>query len=231
LAALLSLSGGCRVLSRGQNKEGVRLFQQGYYEGAIQRFEQALNNDPNNADAYYNLAATYHRLGNLEDEQPYLDQAESYYDQALDRKSDHADAHRGLAVLLLERNRKGEAFDLMEDWVARYPTQAAARLELARLYHESGDRDAAKEHLVEVLALEPDNARALAALGRIREEMGEIDQALAYYERSLVSNRFQPDVTARVAALKQHASPRASAGPKLPAGPTRTATHSSPPLR
>lgn len=204
LAAVCALAlPGCGVTSHGRNMEGVRMFQQGYYQGALQKFQDALYSDANNPDSYYNLAATYHRLAQLpggksEDKE----QAERYYNQALDRDPNHRDAYRGLAVLLAEGDRSKEAFRLMEGWVQRNPTLSNARIELARLHDEYGDRNAAKENLLEALALEPYNSRALAALGRIHEQMGNTQQALVDYQRSLWHDRFQPEVSARVAALQ-----------------------------
>ena len=83
-ATLLLLSGGCllalpacNVTSRVQNAEGVRQYQQGYYQGALQRFQQAIYNDPQNADSYYNLAAVYHQLGKIHQRSEDLVQAEN----------------------------------------------------------------------------------------------------------------------------------------------------------
>ncbi len=125
-----------------------------------------LYDDPNDADAYYNLAATYHRMGRLEHRQSDLDQAECYYNQCLDRNPNHTECYRGLAVLLAEQGRKDDAFRLVEGWVQRQPTSADAKIELARLNNEFGNRQAAQEQLIEALAVEPDNPRALDGLGQ-----------------------------------------------------------------
>ena len=105
-------------------------------------------------------------------------------------------------MLLAEQNRSEEAFRLMEGWVDRRPNLPDPKIELARLFDESGDRNSAKERLIEALAIDPDHPRALAALGSIRQQMGEHAQALADYQRSLWHNRFQPEIAARVASLQ-----------------------------
>jgi tetratricopeptide (TPR) repeat protein len=210
-----------------QNAEGVRLYQQAYYQGAAQQFQQALAADPTNADAYYNLAATYHQTGKAQQRQADLDQAENLYNQCLDRNPNHRDCYRALAVLLVEQNRSEEAFRLMEGWSARSPALSDPKIELARLYDEFGDKAAAQQHLLAALTTEPNNARALAALGKIREESGDRVQALADYQRSLWHDRFQPEVAARVAALQTATSPTSIA---LPAPPgTRTVNGATPP--
>jgi len=215
--------------ARGKNAEGVRLFQQARYNEALQQFQEATYEDPANADAYYNLAATYHRLGRLGNRPTELKQAEDFYNQCLDRHPNHRDCYRALAVLLAEQSRTDEAFRLIEGWADRQPGSADARIELARLFEEHGQRRAAKEHLLDALSVEPDNPRALAALGRIREQLGEHTQALADYQRSLWHDRFQPEVAARLAALQSAIAPGGLAGP--PPGGTRTVTGSTGTLR
>lgn len=208
LLAALAQS-GCGVAASGMNMQGARLYQQGDYRGAAKRFTQALAQDPGNADAYYNLAATYHRLGKLNGQESYLTQAESFYNQCLDRDPNHTDCYRGLAVLLAETGRSDAAFRLLEGWVARAPALADAKIELARLNQEFGERGRAEEYLLGALKLEPNNPRALTALGNIREQEGQYLQALENYERSLIANHFQPMVATRVAALHAKVGPSA----------------------
>ena len=125
LALLVAAACGCNVLSHSRNTEGVRMFDQAYYQGAQQRFQQAIQADPSNPDGYYNLARTYHQLGKLHGQQTDLQQAESYYHQCLDHDPNFPDCYRGLAVLLVEQGRNADAFKLMEGWAARNPSRSA----------------------------------------------------------------------------------------------------------
>lgn len=214
---LLAAVAGCGSFdAQTRNASGVRLFQESRYQEAIKEFQEATYDDPSNADAYYNLAAAYHRIGKLERRQTDLDQAETYYNLCLDRNGGHTDCYRGLAVLLAEEGRNEEAFRLIEGWVQRQPQSADAKVELARLNDEFGNRQVAKEHLIEALAAEPDNARALTALGKIREDSGEKDQALANYQRSLTRDNRQPQVAARVTALQGSSTATAASTPGAP---------------
>jgi len=202
LALLLAPLAGCSsMVARGQNAEGVKLYQQAQYDAALQRFREATFAQPKNADGYYNVAATYHRTGLIEDRQVDLDQAESYYRLCLDYEPNHGDCYRGLAVLLAQRGRSEEAFRLLEGWVDHEPTRPDARIELARLCDEFGKRPEAKEHLIDALRIDPNSPRALAALGKIREDTGEHSQALRNYQLSL-KGKFQPQVASRVAVLQ-----------------------------
>jgi tetratricopeptide (TPR) repeat protein len=228
LGCSIVLIAGCQYASHGQNAEGVRLYQQAYYQGALQQFQQAVQTDSQNPDGYYNLAATYHQIGKLHKKPNDLTQAESYYHQCLDRNPNHQDCHRALAVLLIEQNRSKDAFRLLEGWAERNPSSAAPRIELARLFDEQGNKEAAKQHLIDAIAVDPNNARALAALGKIREEAGDAQQALANYQRSLSLDRFQPQVASRVASLQ---GATATAPIVTPPGGTRTVTAPVPQTR
>ncbi len=190
------------MTSQGRNAEGVRLFQQARYQEALRQFQEANYADPSNPDTYYNLAATYHRLGVAESNSAYLDQAEQFYHMCLDRDDNHTDCYRGLAVMLAEQGRTTDATRLLEGWAARRPDSPDARVELARLSTEFGDHRAAEEHLLTALSIDPYDDRANKALGKIREDTGNYAQALQNYERSLERNQFQPLVASRVAALR-----------------------------
>ncbi len=218
-ATLLMLSGGCGWMAHGQNSEGVRMFSQGQFDGAAQRFRQAIQTDPDNPDGYYNLAAYYHRQGKLQQRSVDLAQAESFYHQCLDRDPNKVECRRGLAVLLVEEGRSQEAFAMLQDWETRNPNLPSPKIELARLYEEFGDKKAATDQLTAALAISPNDPRALAALGKLREEAGDHGQALANYQRSLMANRFQPHLAQRVVALQSAGA--GSTAPATPAGGTR----------
>jgi len=211
--------GGCQLISQGYNSEGVRMYQQAYYEGALQEFQRALNADPANPDAYYNLGATHHQLAKLHHRDADYAQAESYYNQCIDKSPNHEECYRGLAVLLVERGHPDQAQQLLSLWAQRSPSLPGPRIELARLSEEQGDKVGAQRELIEAVTIDPHNARALAALGKLREESGDMAQAMTNYQRSLSFNRNQPELAARVAAIQS----ATSGGPTMtPAGGTRT---------
>lgn len=210
---------GCKVAADGQNLQGARYYQNGNYDVAMQNFQKAVATDPTNADGYYNMACTMHRMGTARNDQNSLNQAETLYNQCLDLDPNHIDCYRGLAVLLVETGRSDKAFNLLKNWALRSPQVAEARVELARLYEEFGDPEAAKRYLTEAVGLDQYNSRAWNALGRLREQGGEYSQALANYQRSYNLNRFQPEIVERMAALNQTI---VSQSGSLQAGETRT---------
>lgn len=222
-------TGGCsNIASQAANVEGVRLYQQGNYQQASDRFQQAIAQDPKSPDGYYNLAAALHKTGTLYNRPTDLQQAENLYNQCLERDAQHTDAYRGLAVLLNESGRQREAFNLLNHWSSASPQSADPKIELARLLEEVGQAEQAKAQLVDALTIDPHNARALTALGRLRDQSGDHAQALANYQRSLSVNRFQPEVEARVAQLQGAVGAPISVAPSTE---PRTASGWTPPQR
>lgn len=201
ILVLASLS-GCQM-SSAYNVDGVKQFQQGQYQSALDKFQQAIASNPGNADAYYNLAATLHKWGRQTQKPDLLQQSESLYNRCLDLSPDHVDCYRALSVLLVDTNRKDSAFTLLERWAERSPTLGDPRIELARLHEEFGDAPSAKQYLTQALAVQSTNARAWAALGRLREREGDDYQALTNYQHAYNLNRYHPGVTQRIAALQQ----------------------------
>ncbi len=194
---------GCHAPGTSQNIDGVRMFQQGQSQAAIQQFQQSLAANPMNADSYYNLAASYHYVGKQNGDPNALTQAESLYHQCLDLNPDHVACHRGLAVLLVDTNRPQSAFTLLERWAVRSPQIADSRIELARLHEEFGESEAAQRYLAEAIDVQPGNPRAWLALGKLREDQGQYAQALSNYQQAYYLNGNQPAVAQHMAALQQ----------------------------
>ena len=223
-------STGCQnVSTHALNAEGVRLYQAGNYQGASQQFQRAIAANPNSANGYYNLASALHKNGKLFNRPEDLTQAEQLYNQCLNYEPNHTECYRGLAVLLAETSRQDASYRLLEGWIARSPQLADPRIELARVLEENNNVPQASARLVEAIEIDPNSSRALTALGRLREVQGQNTQALANYQRSLNINRFQPQISARVAALTAtSASPLPISTP--PTG-TRTVQQWSPTVR
>ena len=197
---------GCRWAANGNNAVGARLYEQGQYSAALQQFQKVITSDPANADGYYNLAATNHRLGIQRGDTALLNQAESLYNQCLDVDGNHVDCHRGLAVLLADTGRPDRAFALLKNWAAAAPNYAEPRIELARLYEDVREPGTALKYLEDAVQKDPNNARAWLALGRLREQSGDLNQALQNYQRSVVLGTTDPMINSRIAALSRNIS-------------------------
>src|SRR4029079_16164803 len=78
LAAYALATTGCsNIQSQAGNVEGVKLYQQGNYQQASDRFQQAIAQNPKSPEGYYNLAASLHKTGMLYNRPTDLQQAEN----------------------------------------------------------------------------------------------------------------------------------------------------------
>ncbi len=221
------LGTGCQFEATGQNIDGRRLYDQGQYTAALQKFQQAAAKDPRSADAYYNMASTYHRMGTQSGNASYYSQAEDLYNQCLNLDANHVDCHRALSVLLVETKRPDKAFTLLKNWAASNPTNSEALVELARINLEFGKADVSRQYLEHAVQLDQRNPRAWRALAKMREDSGDLQQALANYHRSYSLNGFQPDVATRIAHLQKSVNAQQSTLP----GDTRWVKPSVPSAR
>ena len=201
LIATITLA-GCNASTQRQNVAGAAAFQRGQHAQAINAFQQVLNRDPKNADAYYNLAACYYDMGKTKQNKQFIDQAEQLYRQSISYNGQHVDAHRGLVALLIETDREKFAFDVLNDWHARYPQSTAPLIEQARVYQEYGDNIRATDLLADALRIDANSTRALKAMGHIREVQGQNQLALENYQRALQVNQLDQDAAAKVAYLQ-----------------------------
>lgn len=202
LLAVLLFSFGCNLPANRQNLDGRRSFELGQYDRAMQSFQTALNADPANADAHYNIGRTLHHLAKVSKNKEQLRNAEQAYRNAIGLNPVHQPSYRGLSVLLAENNRKSESFALLQNWSRIQPESAEPKIELARLYAEHGDKKTAIQILSDALVVDNNNDRALRAMGTLREENGEIQQAVHDYQRSLQLNPMQPELANRLAQLQ-----------------------------
>ncbi len=213
--ALVSLVIGCHASTGSLNSQGVSSFQKGQYQEAVQTFQQALIDNPTDADTYYNLAATYYEIGKRNHDANALSQAEGLYNQCLDLDPNHVDCYRGLASLLVDTERPKSAFKLLKGWSQQNQQLAAPRIELARLYEEFGDKEHAAGYLTDALQIDAQNPRAWAALASIREQQGQLTQALSNYRQAYQLNPAFPGMSNHIASLSQRVASAA-----VPGGPS-----------
>lgn len=205
---LIVVSSGCRFAANRQNSIGRQAYESGQLAQAVNRFQQALNLDPNNSDAYYNLASSYYQMGKQAKNSQWVNQAEQLFRQSIAINDQNSNAHRALAGLLIESDRQQSAFDLVDDWRRRHPTSAEPLIEIACLYQEYGDNRRATDFLSDAVRLDPQNIRALSALGHVREAQGQLNLALENYNRAYQLDNRQIEVARRI----QDISSRLAAG-------------------
>ncbi|HVS37553.1 MAG TPA: tetratricopeptide repeat protein [Gemmataceae bacterium] len=200
LAAVLAVSvGGC-VSTDDQrlhdyNDDGIALYHRGAYDEARETFQAALKLKPADPNLLCNVGQCYDHLGQT-------DRAEETYRDCLRQAPGHADCLHALTALLVRENKRGDADQLVGDWIRREPRSAAAYAEFGWLCVQDKDYPRALSACQHAYELDPRDVHALNQLGRIYEVMNRKDRALAMYERSLEYQPHQPEVGTLVSRLK-----------------------------
>lgn len=153
-----------------RNNYGVFLAQLGSYERARQQFEKALA-DPlyNNPEtAYYNLGWIARRQGDLEE-------AKGMLRTALRLRSGYPQARLTLAQILRDEDKLAQARKEVASLLERNPEHVQGHKLAGEVALARGRRDAAREHLRQVVELAPETdaaRRSRALLEQIEGQEG-----------------------------------------------------------
>lgn len=119
--------------------KGTVLAQTAQYEDARPYLERAVEADPSNSDAWYNLAVTYTNLGKLE-------QAQSILEKLLESYPSQETYHYSLGVTLKKNGKKKEALKEFERARELNPAYAEAQYAIALTLEQlDKKRDAVRE--------------------------------------------------------------------------------------
>lgn len=168
-------------LNRGARAEvaaGAILARSGRSDEAIERFEQALESNPQLPVAHANLILLYGQQGDLE-------QAERHYREAIALSPNWADAHANWGGLLLRSGRPEEAAAALERAVAASPHFASARLQLGMALDTLSRPEEAAEQFRLALRSDPLLPDAHYLLGRSLLSAGRLEEGLDALEKAV----------------------------------------------
>ena len=199
LAMAAALVAGCVSTDdqrlRDYDDDGIALFRRGAYGDARDTFQAALALKPADPNLLYNLGQCYDRLGQD-------DKAEQTYRDCLRQAPGHADCMHALTAFLVRRQRRGEADQLVGDWIRRDRNSADAFAEYGWLCAQDKDYPKALAACQHAYELDPHDVHVLNQLGKLYEGLNRKDRALAMYERSLERQPNQADVGVLVSRLR-----------------------------
>ena len=216
------------MLPRVHAELGRVFRERGEYEEALVKFDDALELDSRNADAYRGAAATLERLGDLEG-------AEVRFREAIDLRPGYWLTHHELASFFRRHNRHQEALtewemmrEIIPDSAAAYNNLAGVYLDLqqwdeaerlfkvsirmqptqhqynnlARIYFFNKRYDEAVAAWEEALEYSDNDHVILQGMGVAYEQIGRKEEALKYYERAARNAEEQLLVDSRNPKLK-----------------------------
>ena len=161
-------------------REGIRMYNEGRYDAAMDLMSRSLDYDTASAAACYCLAQYYMSLQDRSLLEKYNGKAQELLERAVRLGPDNYWYRRLLAVNYLRQGRQADAIGQYEDISRRFPGRTDVLITLAGLYDDAGDYE--KE------------LRALERYGRLEDvadelkfqrfvcylQLGELDSA--YYE-------------------------------------------------
>ncbi len=160
---------------------GMRAIQLGLYDEAIDAFQQVLQLNPQNPEAYCELGAAY-RLKEKTD-----DALEAYL-YALELPASprtHGVAHLCLARLYHSQGRFADAENHGQHATNLLPRNAESFFRLADTYVQRGKLALAKRVYQQALALDANLAPVYQGLGKIAFLQGRLEEAAQHYQKSL----------------------------------------------
>ena len=155
-------------------EEGLKLSARNRHAEAIDRFEQALRDRPDDPRVLFALGNTARALGMSKP-------AQEFFNRVLAFEPGRIEALVNLANLLRADGNFAAAQALLAPALARNPDAPELWLTLGSTYREMGEPARAVEHYRQALTLRPDYSPALGNLADLLADDGQIDEALELY--------------------------------------------------
>jgi choline-sulfatase len=140
--------------------------------------QEALREDPNNPDLYYQLGAKYEKAGRDSD-------AIKLYRTALDKGIESGRFHSRIADLLVRSGKKNEAIPEYEKAVKSNPADLESENNLATAYLETGRHADAERVFKWVLTSDANDSTANNGLGLVAIQKRDFNSARGYFEKAV----------------------------------------------
>lgn len=185
-------------------RQAAEALEKDNFRAAIPHLEAALEEDPGNTNARFNLAYAYQATGEDDD-------AINHYRRIAEEQPDLIPARQNLATLLMRAGNHAEAAREFEAVASARPDDFAVRLMLASALRESGDPDASAVAYRQVLDLDESSLDALLGLAGVLEELGRLPEAVAFYLRAAAIDPDLEDALPEIAGRLEQSGARQDA--------------------
>lgn len=139
---------------KAQLNLAVRYTFKEQYNRAIGLYETVLKKDPSYAMAWINLGSLHFDLNNLE-------KAETELKRGMELEPENISALRYMALIQAKKHEYARAVELLNQAIAQQQSDVELRLDLAKVYAQSGDKQHAKIEVDKALKLSPNHLAAL----------------------------------------------------------------------
>jgi tetratricopeptide (TPR) repeat protein len=194
--ALESIVDQNRYQPEARNALAAIAMAAGDYEGAIRHARNVLLGDPDNMNAYLNLAVAYFR-------QNLVDQAWLIASNALDRRPDAAALHNMMGLIYLKKDDARHATESFLRALTEDPSLVDAKLNLGSLELAYGDFEAALKRFDQVLAVQPKDYMVVISRAVALRGLKRYDEAQQGYEAALAIRPEAPEAVYNLCVLHQ----------------------------
>ncbi len=156
----------------------LEFYNKGEYKQAIDAFSVVLEECPENAELYNNIALCYANLGDYE-------KAEKNYLRAQELNPKLAQVYINLADIYYRQKNMADGIGLITTGICEIPDNMVLRHYLARFYMEDAKLDLAIDELETILEVQPDNYDVYYDLGKVHFELGNYVCAIENFENVL----------------------------------------------
>jgi predicted TPR repeat methyltransferase len=167
------------------------------FKQALQYYLNAIELEPNYAQAHNNIASIYAQQDNYQE-------ALAHYVKAVHAEPDFIAAHFNLGLLLLKNNQLDAAKTQFNNVVSLDPNATQARFYLGVLYLENNELVEAERAFHEVLEHNSEQVQALVNLGVIALKRQQDQLAIDYFTRALALDNNELDARNNLASTFMH---------------------------
>jgi Tfp pilus assembly protein PilF len=154
-------------------EEAYEALASGQTSEAVEIYKSVLSNDPNNKDALFALATTYHRVGQM-------DMARPLYAKLLTVDPKNREGLNNYLALLAEEAPR-ESLAQLAELEARDPRFSPIPAQMAIIYEKMGDFDKASAKMFRAVELAPENMSYRYNLAIMLDKQKKYDEAARFY--------------------------------------------------
>lgn len=165
------------VQTTDYSAEGAKALDESRYEAAVQAFAKAVEADPKDYSAHFNLALAYSFLGKDAE-------GVAEYRKVLELRPGLYEAELNGGILLLRQKDAGEAVALLSHAAEQKPGEFRPRFYLAEAQLQAGALDAAEASYRAALELDPKSAASELGLAHALARQEKLADAAPHFQRA-----------------------------------------------
>jgi tetratricopeptide (TPR) repeat protein len=194
LASALAAGAGCEDPSLKFNQEGLTLYRAGDYTRARAAFEEAISQNPDVGEYYFNRGICEQAIG-------HWDQALFNYEMSMRLSPKVVDAYNNAAQCHVEKGDLAKAQQVLVTGTLANPYTGEAFVNIGRFFASRNDIPSARLWMAKAVAADPENAKAHQEYAQFLLKIGERDKAIQEFRKSFEINPLQPETSATLTEL------------------------------